>query len=111
MKYQDYLKIPNNLRKYRKIRGLKQKDVAFLLGLKSASRISRWETGKSFPSTRHALQLTIIYKAEWDDLFSDLVDTIWNEVMMTGGQEWALRKKTPIGNPETGLWGRARQDR
>ena len=93
MKYQDYLKLPNNLKKYHKLRGLKQKDIAYLLGLKSASMICRWETGKSFPTTRRALQLTIIYRAEWDDLFSGLVHTIWEEVMITEGQEWALRKK------------------
>jgi len=41
MKKADFKKVPNNLRKYRKAIGLKQKDVAKILSLKSAGMISR----------------------------------------------------------------------
>jgi transcriptional regulator with XRE-family HTH domain len=36
-------KIPNNLRRYRKAIGLKQKDVTRIRGLKNSGMISRWE--------------------------------------------------------------------
>jgi transcriptional regulator with XRE-family HTH domain len=41
MKKVDFKKVPNNLRRYRKAVGLKQKDVAEILNLKSAGMISR----------------------------------------------------------------------
>jgi len=35
----------NAMRKHRKARGLKQKEVAQVLGLKTVSAVSRWENG------------------------------------------------------------------
>lgn len=53
--------IPNRLRKHRKIAGLRQQDVAKLLGHKSTCRISRWEKGLSMPSAFNLLKLSILY--------------------------------------------------
>ena len=48
--------IPNSIKRYRKARGLQQKDVAKVLGLKSASMISRWEKGLCLPNTKNLFQ-------------------------------------------------------
>ena len=63
---------PNNLRKYRHINGYEQKEVAFLLGLRSAGRISEWENGISKPSMDNLMQLSIIYRTLPDELYYDL---------------------------------------
>ena len=50
MEYSTYKKIPNSLRKYRKEKGLSQKDVAGFLRIKDNTLISRWESGESIPN-------------------------------------------------------------
>ena len=62
---------PNLLRKYRKVRGLSQKKVAQILGLKSSSRISRWENGSAVPSLSNAMRLAALYRVMVDALFID----------------------------------------
>lgn len=64
--------IPNYLRKYRKLAGYKQSEVALLLGLKSTSMISRWETGVSMPDTDNLLWLAVLYGTMMDALFHNL---------------------------------------
>jgi transcriptional regulator with XRE-family HTH domain len=63
--------IPNSLRLYRKNRGLKQRDVALILGVRNASMISRWEKGLAIPSTVNVLKLAMIYRTSADALFID----------------------------------------
>jgi transcriptional regulator with XRE-family HTH domain len=75
-----YKTIPNCLRKYRRIGGLKQKEVAAILGLKSASRISCWEKGSCLPSLVNMLRLSILYHTMPDALFSDLIGTLREEI-------------------------------
>ena len=65
--------IPNCLRRYRKARGLKQKEVAKILGLKSASMISRWERGLCLPSTLNLFRLAALYRTMVDALLIDLL--------------------------------------
>jgi len=65
--------IPNNLSRYRKMHGYKQDDVLALIGLKSTNRLSRWEKGKTMPSARNLLKLSILYHTLPDQLYSDLV--------------------------------------
>jgi transcriptional regulator with XRE-family HTH domain len=64
--------IPNCLRKYRLIRGLKQKQVASILGLKNAGRISQWENGVYFPGIVNLFKLAILYRTMPDALLIDL---------------------------------------
>ncbi len=61
--------IPNHLRKLRKQRGLKQNEVAKILGLKSTSMISRWEAGLCLPETQNLFRLAIIYRTSSEGLF------------------------------------------
>ena len=65
--------IQNSLRKHRRARGLSQKDVAAMLGLKSASIVSRWENGACLPSTRNVFRLAALYRTMVDALYFDLM--------------------------------------
>ena len=80
MSNETYKKIPNLLRKYRRIRGLSQKQVATILGLKSASRISRWEKGRCMPSLMNAIKLAILCRIMVDALFFDHVKAVREEI-------------------------------
>ncbi len=68
--------IPNSLRKYRRARGLKQKEVAELLGLKGSSTISRWEKGAVLPKPLNIFKLAAIYRTMVDALFIDLLKAV-----------------------------------
>ena len=69
----DYKRIPNCLKKYRKARGLKQKEVAKILELNSSSLISRWEKGVCLPNSLNLLSLALLYRTPVEGLFVDLV--------------------------------------
>ncbi len=73
MKDIKYKKISNCLRKYRRIRGLKQKDVARILRLRSTSMISRWEKGTCLPNSLNIFRLSLLYRTLVDALFIDLM--------------------------------------
>jgi transcriptional regulator with XRE-family HTH domain len=62
----------NNLKRYRRLLGYSQKDVATILGLKSTNRISNWEQGKAAPSIANLLDLSILYATLPAELYSDL---------------------------------------
>ncbi len=72
--------MPVFLRKYRRVRRLRQQEVARLLGLKNSSRISRWEKGKCLPSLRNAIRLSIVYETMIDGLFRDLFAELREEI-------------------------------
>lgn len=61
----------NRLREIRKERGLTQKQVAELLGLKCEDRLSRWENGSAMPGVKNLLRLANIYKTLLAELFSE----------------------------------------
>jgi transcriptional regulator with XRE-family HTH domain len=68
--------IPNCLRKYRRARGLKQKEVAQILGLKNSSMISRWERGVCLPSALNVFRLASLYATPVEALFADLLEVL-----------------------------------
>lgn len=72
--------IPNCLKKCRRARGLKQKDVIKIMGIKSASIISRWENGICLPSTMNAIKLAVIYHVMVDAFFIDLRGKIKRDI-------------------------------
>ena len=82
--------IPNCLKRYRKARGLQQKDVAKVLGLKSASMISRWEKGLCLPNTKNLFKLAILYRTMSDALFIDMIKQMRNEIQKR--EQRVLRK-------------------
>lgn len=94
MDYANLRKMPNLLRKYRKVRGLKEKDVARMLNLKSASRISRWEKGICLPSLANAFRLAALYRVMVDALFTDMSDSLKEEIHKSE-EELLSRKNHP----------------
>jgi len=81
MKKVEFKKIPNNLRKYRKAIGLKQKDVAKILDLKNSGMISRWEKGRCLPGMLNAFKLAGLYCVLVDALFFPLIRVIKRKIM------------------------------
>jgi len=81
MRKVEYKRIPNRLRKYRKERGLKQKDVAKILGLKNCGMISRWEKGVCLPSLLNAFKLAGLYCVLVDALFFPLIRLTKRKIM------------------------------
>jgi len=82
--------IPNSIKRYRKARGLQQKDVAKVLGLKSASMISRWEKGLCLPNARNIFKLAILYRTMSDALFIDMIKQMRNDIQKR--EQRVLRK-------------------
>ena len=80
MKNAKYKRLPCYLRRYRKARGLKQIDVARILGLKSVSMLSRWERNVCLPKTLNMLKLAILYRTTVAALFIDLYRTLSDEL-------------------------------
>ena len=72
--------IPNCLRKYRRARGLKQREAARILGLADSSLVSRWEKGVRLPSTVNLFKLAAVYRTLVDAIYIDVLRDIRAEV-------------------------------
>lgn len=70
-----------SLRKYRKARGLKQKEVAVIIGLKNSSVISRWENGVCLPKPENMFKLAVLYRTMVDALYIDLRRQFKQEIL------------------------------
>jgi transcriptional regulator with XRE-family HTH domain len=64
----------------RKQVGLGQKSVARMLGYKSTSPISEYETGRLIPSLRTAFKLAILYNLSLQELYAPLYGEIQQEI-------------------------------
>jgi transcriptional regulator with XRE-family HTH domain len=73
-------RILNRLRKYRRARGLKQAEVAKILGFSDIGCISRWEQGHCIPSPLNLFRLAALYRTLVDALYIDVLRTIRQEV-------------------------------
>jgi len=51
-----------------------------VLGLKSASMISRWEKGLCLPNIRNLFRLAILYRTMSDALYMDLIRQMRNDI-------------------------------
>lgn len=86
------------LRVYRKRSGLSQSEVAFLLGSKDGSQLSRYEKHHRIPPLHVALALEGIFGVRAAELFAGLYDSVMSEVskrIEKFGRE--LRKQTARG--------------
>lgn len=81
----------NRLRKHRKERGLNQREVARILGMKSASMISRWEKGTCLPDPVTMFKLAILYRTMVDALFFEIRRSLLDE--MREREDKVLRRK------------------
>jgi len=73
--------VSNRLRLYRERVGLRQTDIARLLDLQSADRISRWEHGIAMPNVTNLFKLAVLYKVPPQELYGELFDTINGTVL------------------------------
>lgn len=84
-----YAAIGEELRKLREKAGLKQKEVATLLGYTSPQFISNWERGISSPPVKTIKQLANIYKTSPEKLFlkvqKAIVDQMRKEFEQSAG--------------------------
>ena len=63
---------PNSLRRYRKEAGLRQLDVARLIGLEgSTERLSKWENGAADPNIDNLFRLLALYKTTPQELYPE----------------------------------------
>jgi transcriptional regulator with XRE-family HTH domain len=65
-------RLPNYLRTYRKRAGLSQDEMAFLLGCKSGTKVSRYEQFNRLPSLQTVLAYQAILKTPANELFAGL---------------------------------------
>lgn len=61
------LKIADNIRKLRKLRGFTQEELAELLHL-TPQAISRWETGKTMPDAERIIDLAAVLNCSADEI-------------------------------------------
>jgi transcriptional regulator with XRE-family HTH domain len=74
-------KYPNLLRRFRKARGLSQRQAARILGVGSTSMISRWEKGISLPNTTNVFKLAALYRTMADPMFPNLTRMLKDELI------------------------------
>src|SRR5439155_10104206 len=74
-------KLPNYLKASRKRTGLSQADVAYLLGVRSGTKISRYERFSRVPNLETALALEALYHLPVADLFAGIADDAADEVL------------------------------
>jgi transcriptional regulator with XRE-family HTH domain len=87
-------KLPHYLRSERKRASLSQTDVAALLGVEAASKISRYERGTRLPPLKTALAYEAIFGRPVADLFAGTFQQVRPMVVR---QARKLSKKTIIG--------------
>ncbi len=63
--------INNCIRKHRKVMGYPTKDIAWLLNIRCANRVSRWERGLAMPSAKNLFKLALLFRTLPDQLYRD----------------------------------------
>ncbi len=72
--------LPNQIRRYRRQRGLRLRDVAKLTGQSCVAHISHWEKGRKLPSLENCLRLALAIQCPVEILFIDLFNQLKNEI-------------------------------
>lgn len=85
-------KTRNRLWLARKRRGLKQKQVAYLLGHHNIDQVSRYENGLRLPKLQAALRLEIIFGLPVRLLFKDLHDQLRDDIRQRAEVSHALKE-------------------
>jgi transcriptional regulator with XRE-family HTH domain len=88
--------LPNNLREFRKRAGLRQIDVARLLHLDCADRLSRWENGSAMPNIVNLFRLARLYQVHPHEIYRELFQSVENE-----SSKLALNKANSVNVLET----------
>lgn len=71
---------PNAIRQYRRMRGLKLREVARTLGFSSHEHVAAWERGEAVPSLPNALKLQLVLKCPIEILFLNLRNALREEM-------------------------------
>lgn len=71
----------NYFKKHRRDSHLSQSDVAFLLGLKGISVLSRYENGDRSPHAKHLLMLHLIYGVPIEALYQEHKEVLKEEII------------------------------
>ncbi|SRR5260221_4520288 len=72
---------PHYLRSERRKRALLQREIAALLGVRSTSKVRRYEAYQALPPLRTAFAYEVIYGKPLTALFPDLFKEVRQEVM------------------------------
>lgn len=83
-------KLKNYLRSYRRRSGLTQKEVAFLLGCNSESKISRYENSVQLPNLKTVLALEVLYQIPPQNLFAGIYETE-KQAMIQNAEQLVVR--------------------
>lgn len=75
---------PNSLRRIRMDLGMRQVDVAKMLGHASPDRISHWEKGVALPGLVNLFKLSVIYGVSAENLYRELYDSIRDQKYENG---------------------------
>jgi transcriptional regulator with XRE-family HTH domain len=85
-----------NLKPHRERSGFTQEELAFLLGLKEHSAISRFEHGQREPSLRTALAYRMLFDRDLHELFPHIHEEVSAEIAKR-----AERLSKQLGHSET----------
>src|SRR5262245_21208988 len=72
--------LPDYLRTFRKRSGLSQRELAYLLGSKAGSKVSRYEGGRRRPSFEALLAYEVVFRVGLDALFDGRHRSVSSEI-------------------------------
>jgi len=90
---------------HRKQAALSQDEVAFLLGCRSGTKVSRYEQGRRAPNLRTALTYAAIFDVPVRDLFPGLYQAA--EIRATGRKQALLKRLKKGGDDPVTAYKRA----
>src|SRR5947207_632290 len=90
-------KLNNYLRTYRKRAGFSQRDLAFLLGCKNATKVTRYERFVRQPTLRTALACEAIFGAPVRELFAGIYSDVEREATKRAA---VLGRRLQKGKPD-----------
>lgn len=73
-------KLHNYLRTHRKRSGFSQKEIAFLLGVQSGARVSRYEHFLQCPTLRAVFAYEVIFRAPAHELFAGVFHEVERDI-------------------------------
>lgn len=85
----------------RKRAGLRQKQVAHLLGHRTVDQVSRYEKGTRMPTLETALMLEIIYRTPLRMLFSDLYEELHGKISQKRESNPSPSNRAPDAEAQT----------
>ena len=92
-------RIPNQLVLIRKRMNLSQKRVAHMIGLRDATVLSRYESGRALPPLKIALRLAVLYDATLSEMFRELSRRSRRQVLGREEEEISRRRGRPRKSP------------